>query len=310
MTVSVFIDGAAGTTGLEIRDRIAGRDGITVIAIDEARRKDAAARAEALNDADIVILCLPDDAAREAVALIRNPATRVIDASSAHRVADGWTYGLPELEPDQAARIANARFVSNPGCWPSGFLALVRPLVRAGLVPADWPLVYSGASGYSGGGKAMIAEFEGGDAPSGFRAYGLGLSHKHLAEMRMHGGITQPPIFLPAVANVYRGMLGEVGLALHALPGRPTLAAVADALHAAYSDTPVVRVADTDGTAAVRIEEDAATDRMTLRVFGNPDNGQARLIATYDNLGKGAAGAAVQNLNIMAGLDPVAGLTL
>jgi len=310
MTVSIFIDGAAGTTGLEIRDRIAGRDGIAVIAIDEARRKDAAARSEALNDADIVILCLPDDAAREAVALIRNPATRVIDASSAHRVADGWTYGLPELEPEQAARIAEARFVSNPGCWPSGFLALVRPLVRAGLVPADWPLVYSGASGYSGGGKAMIAEFEGGGTATGFRAYGLGLSHKHLAEMRTHGGLAQPPIFLPAVANVYRGMLGEIGLALHALPGRPTLAAVEDVLREAYRDTPVVRVAATDDIAAVRIEEDAASDRMTLRVFGNPDNGQARLIATYDNLGKGAAGAAVQNLNIMAGLDPVAGLTL
>ncbi len=310
MTVSVFIDGAAGTTGLEIRDRIAGRDGIAVIAIDEARRKEAAARAEALNDADIVILCLPDDAAREAVALIRNPATRVIDASSAHRVADGWTYGLPELEPDQAARIAGARLVSNPGCWPSGFLALVRPLVRSGLVPADWPFVYSGASGYSGGGKSMIAEFENGGTATGFRAYGLGLSHKHLAEMRTHGGIAHSPIFLPAVANVYRGMLGEIGLALHALPGRPTLAAVEDVLRGAYHDSPVVRVAATDGIAAVRIEEDAATDRMTLRVFGNPDNGQARLIATYDNLGKGAAGAAVQNLNIMAGLDPVAGLIL
>ena len=310
MTVNVFIDGAAGTTGLEIRERLAGRHDVATIAIPDDRRKDPVARREALNDADVVILCLPDDAAREAVSLIDNDHTRIIDASSAHRVSPGWTYGFAELEADQPDRIANAARVTNPGCWPSGFLALARPLVSAGVVPADWPLVYSGASGYSGGGKAMIAEFESGEAATGFRAYGLGLTHKHLPEMRDHAGIANPPVFLPAVAASYRGMLGEVGLTLDGLPGRPTIEGIRDILREAYESRGVVRVADADDTATVSLEADAGTDRMTLRVYGNPASGQARLIATYDNLGKGAGGAAVQNLNIMAGLDPLAGLVL
>lgn len=310
MIANVFIDGAAGTTGLEIGERLSGRSDIHIIAIPEERRKDAETRRQALNDADFVILCLPDEAAREAVALIANDRTRVVDASSAHRTASGWTYGFAELEHDQAERIAGSPRVANPGCWPSGFLALVRPLVRAGLVPADWPLVYSGASGYSGGGKAMIAEFESGEAATGFRAYGLGLTHKHLPEMRDHAGLASPPIFLPAVAASYRGMLGEVGLTLHGLPGRPSIIDIEAVLREAYASSGVVRVADTGDIATVRLEADAGTDRMTLHVFGNPGSGQARLIATYDNLGKGAGGAAVQNLNIMAGLDPLAGLVL
>ncbi len=304
MSVSVFIDGAAGTTGLEIRERLAGRTDLELIALDDDRRKDAGARREALNDADIAILCLPDEAAREAVALIDGD-TRAIDASSAHRVAPGWTYGLPELGFD----VAGAARVANPGCWPTGFLLLVTPLVRAGLIPPDWPLGYSGASGYSGGGKAMIAEFEGGAADTGYRAYGLSLTHKHLPEMRDHAGLSRPPVFMPAVANVYRGMLAEVGLSLHALPGRPTLETMRDAIAAAYADAPLVRVAD-DDPALIRIEENAGTDRVTLRVLGNAAAGQVRLIATFDNLGKGAGGAAVQNLNLMAGLDPLAGLVL
>lgn len=304
----VFIDGAAGTTGLEIRERLAGHP-IELLTLPDDRRRDPAARAEALNDADLAILCLPDDAAREAVALIRNERTRVIDASSAHRVADGWTYGLPELDPDSAERIAAARRVSNPGCWATGFLLLVRPLVRAGLLPPDQPLAYGGASGYSGGGKAMIAEFEDAAPPTAFRAYGLELQHKHLPEMRRHAGLAHAPIFLPAVANVHRGMLGEVGLHLHALPGRPGLAAIRDALATAYADTPLVRLAD-DGIATVAVEELAGTDRVALRALGNPEAAQARLIATFDNLGKGAAGAAVQNLNLMAGLPPLTGLRL
>lgn len=309
MSVTVFIDGASGTTGIDIRDRLSGRTDITVVALDEARRKDARARAEALNDADIAILCLPDDAAREAVALAGGGSTRIIDASSAHRVAPGWTYGFPELQPGQADRIADARFVSNPGCYPTAFLALVAPLVRAGLIPVDWPLTYNATSGYSGGGKAMIAEFEGGGIDTAFRIYALGLSHKHLPEMRTHAGLAHPPIFAPAVARLNRGMLGEVPLPLKQLPGTPNLAQIEDALAAAYAGSALVSVAAGDAS-AVAIEENAGTDRMTLRVCGNADSGHVRLIATLDNLGKGAAGAAVQNLNIMAGLDPTAGLVL
>ena len=300
---SVFIDGAAGTTGLEIRERLAGRSDLTLATLPDERRKDAAARAEALNDADVVILCLPDEAAVEAVSLIRNQRTRVIDASSAHRVADGWTYGFPELVGDEAVR--GAARVSNPGCYPTGFLALVAPLVRAGLVPADWPLTVNAASGYSGGGKAMVAEYEGGGAPA-FRAYATGLRHKHLPEMTRHAGLAHPPIFAPAVADTYRGMVVEVPLHLHALPGRPSIAALHDALAAFYEGRPLVTVAEAAPTIA--IEEHAGTDRLTLRVCGNDD--QALLVATLDNLGKGAGGAAVQNLNLMAGLDPLAGLSL
>ncbi|ODP36335.1 N-acetyl-gamma-glutamyl-phosphate reductase [Sphingomonas turrisvirgatae] len=314
MTITVFIDGAAGTTGLEIADRLAGRAEIELIALADEDRKNAKKRAQALNAADFVILCLPDDAAREAVELTTNPATRIIDASTAHRIADGWTYGFAELEPSQAAAIHDARLVSNPGCWPTGFLALVRPLVRAGLIPPDWPLSASGASGYSGGGKAMISEFENasdaGGTDTAFRAYGLGLEHKHLPEMQKHARIEHAPIFQPAVARAYRGMLIEVPLALHALPRKPSVQAIEAALADAYRDSPVVYVLPTEGVAALTVEEVAGTDRMHLRVFGNPERGHARLVATLDNLGKGAGGAAVQNLNIMAGLDQTAGLVL
>ncbi|MEH3159787.1 MAG: N-acetyl-gamma-glutamyl-phosphate reductase [Sphingomonas taxi] len=309
MSVTVFIDGAVGTTGIDIRERLSGRSDISIVTLDEARRKDAAARAEALNDADIAILCLPDDAAREAVALVREGGARIIDASSAHRVAEGWTYGFPELAAGQVERIADAARVSNPGCYPTAFLALVAPLVRAGLVPADWPLTYNATSGYSGGGKAMIAEFEEGGTDTAFRVYALGLAHKHLPEMRAHAGLAHPPIFAPSVARLNRGMLGEVPLPLQQLPGRPSIAQVEDTLAAAYADSALVSVAPGDA-AGVAIEENAGTDRMTLRVCGNAASGHVRLIATLDNLGKGAGGAAVQNLNIMAGLDPLAGLVL
>lgn len=310
MSISVFIDGAAGTTGLEIRERLATRSEIDLIALDDADRKNAAKRAEALNSADFVILCLPDDAAREAVELIANDTTRIIDASTAHRVADGWTYGFAELEPAHAAAIAEARYVSNPGCWPTGFLALVRPLVRAGLIPPDWVLTAGGASGYSGGGKNMIAEFENGSEATGFRAYGLNLEHKHLPEMQKHARIDHAPIFQPAVARAYRGMLIEVPLPLQALPRKPAPAQIEQVLADAYRDSPIVRVLPADDVPLVRIEDDAGTDRLTIRVFGNAERGQARLVATLDNLGKGAGGAAVQNLNIMAGFDQTAGLVL
>ncbi|BAI96095.1 N-acetyl-gamma-glutamyl-phosphate reductase [Sphingobium sp. TA15] len=314
MTQRIFIDGGVGTTGLEINERLAGRPELSIIALDADRRKDASARRDALNAADIVILCLPDDAAREAVALIDNGRTRVIDASTAHRVADGWAYGFAELEPGHRERLANSRFVANPGCWPTGFLALVRPLVLAGLLPVDWPVTVSGASGYSGGGKSMIAEYEGaGGAPSAFRPYGLGLAHKHVPEMQRYSGLRHPPLFAPAVANAYRGMIVEVPLQLRALPGAPSAADVHGALAAAYAGSPIVGVEALEDSAAmtqVRLEHVGATDRLALFVFGNEATGQARLVAALDNLGKGAAGAAVQNLNILAGLPETAGLRL
>lgn len=307
MSVSVFIDGAVGTTGLEIRDRLTGRQGIVLVTLDEAVRKNPEARRVALNDSDFVILCLPDDAAREAVALIDNDRTRVIDASTAYRTSEGWSYGFPELEPGQAAVLADAKRVTNPGCYPTGFLALVRPLVRAGLVPVDWPLTVNAVSGYSGGGKTMIAEYEGANPPPAMRAYALGLAHKHVPEMQKHARLEHPPIFMPSVANTYRGMIVEVPLPLGMFKRRPSLQACETALREAYGSDSLIRVADGDAS-SVQIEDDAGTDRLTLRVCGNPEAGQVRLIATLDNLGKGAAGAAIQNLNIMAGFDPLAGL--
>jgi N-acetyl-gamma-glutamyl-phosphate reductase len=313
MTIRIFIDGAVGTTGLEIRERLEGRAGIEQLILGEADRKDPAKREDALNSADFVILCLPDDAAREAVAMIRADKVRVIDASTAHRVAPDWVYGFAELEPGQMNAIAEARWVSNPGCYPTGFLALVRPLVRAGLVPLDHVFSVNAVSGYSGGGKSMIAEFEDQNSDSftatAFRGYGLNLEHKHVPEMQKHARIEHPPIFQPAVVRTYRGMVVEVPLPLHTFTRRPSLEAIENALRDAYKDSPLIRVLPGD-VPTVSIEEDAGTDRLSVRVFGNAERGQARLVATLDNLGKGAAGAAVQNLNIMAGLDPTAGLVL
>src|ERR1700761_1581076 len=238
MTPKLFIDGAAGTTGLEIRERLAGRKDISLIALSDAERKDAGARKKALNAADIVILCLPDEAAREAVALIENPGTRVIDASTAHRVGEGWTYGFAELEPDGYRNIAAAKRVSNPGCWATGFLALARPLVRDGLVPADHPVSVHGISGYSGGGKSMIEEFEKKDSPAYVetvqRGYALGLSHKHIPEMTRHAGLAHAPLFAPSVARFYRGMLVEVPLHLWSLPGKVKAADLQASLARAY----------------------------------------------------------------------------
>ena len=306
----MFIDGGAGTTGLEIRERLAGRRDIAVVALPDDRRKDAGVRAAALNEADAVILCLPDDAAREAVALVAEPHVRIIDASTAHRTDPAWAYGFAELEPDGRQMLSHATRVSNPGCYPTGFLALVRPLVRAGLLPADALLSVNATSGYSGGGKAMIAEFEQpGGTDSALRTYALGLTHKHVPEMRMRAGLDHPPIFQPAVARTYRGMLVEVPVHLHALPCAPTLDDLRDALADAYRDSAVVRMGDA-GIAQLEIERCAGTDRLELFVFGNADRGQARLVAALDNLGKGAAGAAVQNLNLATGLEETAGLRL
>jgi N-acetyl-gamma-glutamyl-phosphate reductase len=311
----IFIDGAAGTTGLEIRERLAPRAELTLLTLSEAQRKDSAARKAMLNEADLVILCLPDEAATQAVSLIDNPDVRVIDASTAHRVAPGWTFGFAELESDGAARIAASKRVSNPGCWSTGFLSIVRPLVRGGIIPADFALTVHGVSGYSGGGKQMIEEFEKKDTPAYVetvhRAYALKLGHKHIPEMMQHAGLTVPPLFSPAVGRFHRGMLVEVPLQLLALPGRPKLADIQAALEAAYAGKALVEVASADEAAGMTMldaELLANTNRMKLFVFGNDRLGQARVVAVLDNLGKGAGGAAVQNLNLMLGLPETQGL--
>ena len=310
MTHSVFIDGAVGTTGLEIAERLSGRSEFTLITLPDDRRKDTGARAEALNGADFAILCLPDEAAKEAVKLITNPATRVIDASSAFRVADGWTYGFAEFAAGQRNAIRSAMRVTNPGCYPTGFLALIAPLVARGLLPADWPYTIHAVSGYSGGGKALIERFEA-EGDIGFRSYGLFMGHKHVPEMQVHAGLTHPPLFSPAVINAYRGMVVEVPLQLAAMDD----AADADALRAALSDhyagEAAVRVRDSSGVDEILLRQGAeAKDGMDLYVFASADGGQVRLIATLDNLCKGASGAAVQNLNLMAGVEEFAGLNL
>ncbi len=313
MAHRVFIDGAAGTTGLEIRERLQGRAELEVVQLADAERKDARVRARALNEADLVILCLPDDAARESVSLIENPEVRVIDASTAHRTAPGWTYGFAELEADQRARIATSKRVSNPGCWATAFIALVRPLVRAGVLPAEFPVTTNGVSGYSGGGRGMIEEFEKTDSPryvkTVVRSYALTLAHKHLPEMQVHTGLSRAPVFAPSVGRFYRGMLVEVPLALWALPGNPGTAGFYDVLAGAYRDEPLVEVAPAAAKAtSLDAESLSSTNRMKLFVCGNDNRSQVRLIAMLDNLGKGAGGAAVQNLNIMLGLPETAGL--
>jgi len=311
----IFIDGAAGTTGLEIRERLSGRTSLSLIALSDADRKNAAARKAALNDADLVILCLPDEAAREAVTLIDNLDTRVIDASTAHRVAEGWAYGFAELEPDGYATIAAAKRVSNPGCWATGFLAIVRPLVRAGLVPADFPVTAGGVSGYSGGGKSMIAEYENAQAQDYThrvsRIYGLNLSHKHIPEMQAHSGLAHPPLFEPSVGRFYRGMLVEVPLQLWSLPGVPSAADLHAVLADAYAGKALVSVAGlAEAAELTQLDAEilAGTNLLKLFIFANEKAGQARVVAAFDNLGKGAGGAAVQNLNIMLGLPETTGL--
>ena len=304
----IFIDGAAGTTGLEILARLEPRREFSLIRLGEAERKDEAARRDALRAADIAILCLPDDAAREAVALIGDADTRVIDASSAHRVADGWTYGFPELVGRDA--VAEARRVSNPGCYPTGFLALVAPLVRAGLLARDYPFTVNAVSGYSGGGKALIERFEQGEEGIAFRGYGYALDHKHLPEMQAHADLAAPPVFAPAVVPGYRGMVVEVPLNLAARGGIEA-ERLRDALSDFYAASPVVRVVTDAAPGELLLHAmEQPSDRLDLFVFGSADGGMARLVARLDNLGKGASGAAVQSLNLMCGLDETAGLAL
>jgi N-acetyl-gamma-glutamyl-phosphate reductase len=315
MAVKIFIDGAAGTTGLEIRERLLNRAEIALVVLDDARRKDAAARRDALNESDVVILCLPDDAAREAVTLITNPNVRVIDPSTAHRVAEGWVFGFPELEPKRREELRHAMRVTNPGCYATSFIALARPLVRAGIVPPQFPLTCNAVSGYSGGGRSMIAEFEDPTAANYssevFRTYGLNLEHKHVEEMRVHAGLTHRPLFAPSVGRFYRGMMVEIPLQLWALPGDASVASVHAALADSYRGEKLVEVAGLAEAQAMKTldaEELKNTNRLKIYVFGNQGRRQARVVAVLDNLGKGASGACVQNLNVMMGWPETAGL--
>jgi len=336
MAAQIFIDGAAGTTGLEIRERLTDRDDIKLVQLSDSERKSLRARREALNLSDLVILCLPDEAAREAVSMIENPAVRIIDASTAHRVAPDWVFGFPELDPGQRERIAAGKRVSNPGCYSTGFLGLVRPLVRSGILPADFPVTVHAVSGYSGGGKAMIQEFEDRASPryveTVVRTYGLTLAHKHVPEMQKHAGLRHPPVFSPSVGRFYRGMIVEVPLQLWALPGKPTVFDVHHVLNEAYQGEKMVEVAPfqapvealrsyrerqpfepaviANATPLLTLDAELLrlTNGMKLFVFGNDKTQQARLVAMLDNLGKGASGAAVQNMNIMLGLPETEGL--
>ena len=308
MTTRIFIDGAVGTTGLEIRDRLKDRSEFELIVLDDAQRKDEAARKDALHAADIAILCLPDDAAKDAVKLAQGSNTRMIDASSAHRVAEGWTYGFPELIGHE--KIADAQFVSNPGCYPTGFLALVAPLVRAGLLPADWPYAVNAVSGYSGGGNALIERFEA-ETDIAFRTYSLDLAHKHLPEMSLNAELMHPVLFAPSVVPAHRGMIVEVPLHLGAMANEPHADQLRDALREFYAASQIVSVVDGEVPAELLLLQGAAPhDGLSLHVFANEGGWNARLIAELDNLGKGASGAAVQNLNIMCGLPETTGLRL
>jgi N-acetyl-gamma-glutamyl-phosphate reductase len=315
MATKIFIDGAAGTTGLEIRERLSRRREIELKGLSDSDRKDSSARANALNDADVVILCLPDAAAREAVTLITNPNVRVIDPSTAHRVTEGWVYGFPELEPKRREELRHAMRVTNPGCYSTGFLSVVRPLLRAGIIPPDWPVTCDAVSGYSGGGRTMIAEFEAKNSPdyteTVFRSYGLNLEHKHVEEMQVQAGLVRRPLFSPSVGRFYRGMLVEIPLQLWALKGSPTSAMVHAALADAYRGEKLIEVASLAEAAAKKTldaEELKDTNRLKLYVFGSDTRRQARVVAVLDNLGKGAAGAAVQNLNVMMGWRETEGL--
>jgi N-acetyl-gamma-glutamyl-phosphate reductase len=302
----VYIDGEAGTTGLEIRRRLDHVAGIGVRSIAADKRKDDARRLDMMREADLVVLCLPDEAAREAaawLATLADAAPKVIDASTAHRVAEGWVYGFPELDAGQAEAVRAARRVSNPGCYPTGAIALIRPLVDAGLIPTDYPITVNAVSGYSGGGRSMIEAYEARRAPP-FELYGLSLQHKHAPELQTYGRLAVRPIFVPSVGNFRQGMLVSVPLHLDALPAKPTARDLEAALARHYAGAALVKVVPVETAGGGRLDALAlnGTDLMELRVFANERHRQAVLVARLDNLGKGASGAAVQNIALMLGL--------
>ncbi len=313
MTTRVFVDGQEGTTGLRIHEYLALRGDIEVLKIDADKRKDAAERARLLNAADVAFLCLPDAASREAAAMVTNPNTCLIDASTAHRTAPGWAYGLPELVPGQRELLRQSKRIANPGCHASAFILLLRPLVDAGLVPASTLVTATSITGYSGGGKKMIEQYQAGgdpvlDAP---RPYGLALSHKHLPEMKALTGLATAPVFMPIVANFYKGLAVSVPLHLSQLPGITTGAQLHDALSSHYAHERFVRVMPLSDPAVLEagffdVQACNDTNRVDLFVFANER--QAVLMARLDNLGKGASGAAVQAMNVHLGKDEGLGL--
>jgi N-acetyl-gamma-glutamyl-phosphate reductase len=306
---TVFIDGEAGTTGLGIRQRLEMAPDITLRSLPEAQRKDPAARQDMMAACDVVVLCLPDEAAREAVALaeaLGGRAPKLLDASTAHRVDPEWIYGFPEMAPDQPRKIVNSRKVANPGCYPTGVIGLMRPLVQVGLVPSDYPVTINAVTGYSGGGRTLIEAHEDSGGPA-FELYALGLEHKHVPEIQLFAGLSRRPIFVPSVGHFRQGMLVSVPLHLDDLPTRPTGADFREALRAFYEGSEVVKVARSNGADKLEPQALNGTNRLDLYVCANDARRQAVLVAQLDNLGKGASGAAVQNLRLMLDLDPRSG---